>query len=114
MAKEKVISIWDDDGTWVVSLDTLADNGDTLYSRTLDAAEDYADAAKSGQEEARKRELRIIYPDGGSEETYCCVYGCSEPAIEWAARNVPYCAKHAASNRESTRQYMNRISGFGR
>jgi len=31
-----------------------------------------------------------------------------------AAPNVPYCARHVASNNRATKQYMDRMSGVGR
>ena len=40
----------------------------------------------------------------------CCVVGCTHRAVELAAPNVPYCARHAASNHDATRQYMQRMT----
>lgn len=42
----------------------------------------------------------------------CCIVGCARQAVEFAAQDVPYCERHAASNRQSTRQYMSRMNGF--
>ena len=38
----------------------------------------------------------------------CCIIGCSEPAVELAAPNVPYCHRHVATNNQATKQYMQR------
>jgi hypothetical protein len=38
----------------------------------------------------------------------CCI--CGDPATEYAAQNTPYCARHAASNRDATRQMQERAT----
>jgi hypothetical protein len=43
-------------------------------------------------------------------QTTCCVTGCDSPAVEFAAPGVPYCSRHAASNRASTAQMMGRAN----
>jgi hypothetical protein len=46
------------------------------------------------------------------KNTTCCIIGCSEPAVEFAAPNVPYCHRHVASNNQATKQYMQRHAGI--
>ena len=40
----------------------------------------------------------------------CSVWGCDAAAVERAAPNVCYCARHAAGNYQTTRLYMNRLA----
>lgn len=46
--------------------------------------------------------------------TLCCVTGCRREAVEFAAPDVPYCSRHAASNRQATAAYMRDINAGAR